>query len=275
MTNQISKRHSKNFRLSYILIGTISCFSPLYAQIEFIKDGQYPQYRTVSGLPGGGFGVLPNGKVNSTGAMALSTPIAYSLSKDQYVIVVASTSYDKNFRFIRDDLDINVEANGTFAFLLGFTTSYGDISYTWSLLSGVLDGVTHLQWTPNKQKGPIKYAVGVQDLFGDGGSKADSVPGKDSLSRSIYVVATAECLPGLYASIGTGERRFKGHFFNLSYNLNSKVKLLAEYEGAKYNYGIAYSNSIGKSTPNKSPQIQIYLGMFAGKYATWSIAINL
>jgi hypothetical protein len=273
MKNRILDPISKGCQFSLILINLILCVSQARAQIEFIKEGQYPQYRTVSGLSGGGFGVLPDGRVNFKGAMALSTPIAYSLRQDNYVIVTASTSYDKNFRFIRDDLDINIEANGTFALLLGFTTPFGDITYTWSLLSGVLDGVTHLQWTPNKQKGPIRYAIGVQDLFGDGGSKADSIPGKDSLSRSLYAVVTTEFSPGLYASIGTGERRFRGHFVNLSYNINPKIKLLAEYEGAKYNYGIAFANTI-KSGPNKSSSIQIYVGMFAGKYATWSIAIN-
>ncbi len=77
------------------------------AQSDLIGKNQYPQFRTLSGLSGCGYGVLLDGTPSFDGAMALSTPIAQSLSAGRIAIGAGDTSSTWYPRFLNFDPNVN------------------------------------------------------------------------------------------------------------------------------------------------------------------------
>ena len=59
--------------------GAVAMAAMALGQAELIGRDQYPQFRGMSALPGGGFPLRTNNQIGSRGAFALSTPIGYSL----------------------------------------------------------------------------------------------------------------------------------------------------------------------------------------------------
>src|SRR6476619_7261804 len=81
---------------AFVVLASASCFG--FTQSDLFGPGQFTQTREMSGLPGGSFGVLPDGTPSFKGAMALSTPIAYSLNNWHYAFGLKSVSPDMRLR---------------------------------------------------------------------------------------------------------------------------------------------------------------------------------
>ena len=56
---------------------------------------QYPQFRNLSGLAGGGYGVDVEGRASLSGPTAFSTPVAYVMGHNQWRIVGATMSFQR------------------------------------------------------------------------------------------------------------------------------------------------------------------------------------
>src|SRR5271166_4257866 len=59
----------------------------------FIGAGDYPQFRVLSGLAGGSYGVDERGYGSLSGPTAYSTPTAFVLGRDQFEIGIGKTSF--------------------------------------------------------------------------------------------------------------------------------------------------------------------------------------
>jgi hypothetical protein len=254
-----------------------------WAQNDLSGFDQFPQFRSLSGLPGGGFGVLRNGDPSFRGAMGFSTPIAHSLGRGRFAFVGANTSFNRRLGFDRTTREDS--ANSTAAGMFGLSTPWGNLTTSGMILSGIGDNVLNLHFSPRLQRedeyslqeGPrIALGVGVQDVFSTGGSSGQNIDltigGRTS--RSFYAVATAELTPDLYVSVGTGTRRFRGVFANASYNVTPWLKGVAEYDAFNWNYGVAgdlFRVPIGS---DRAVQATAFLGFVRGKHLTWSLGFS-
>jgi hypothetical protein len=206
---------------------------------------QYPQFRNMSGLPGGLFGVTEKGAPSMSGAMAISTPIGYSLSNYHVAVGFANMSRDRTLRFPQSRNDNN-DANGTGQAMIGIPTEIGDLTLSGMFHSGVGDSVLNVQYSPKFRgrglgvKG-LGVSFGVQDAFSTGGSAGVSQPTDGETSRSYFAVATYEVAKGAHISIGKGDRRFEGLFGSASLNVTPRVKLVVENDTFNTNYAISYN----------------------------------
>src|SRR5579863_5468349 len=107
------------------------------AQTNLAGPHEYPAFRTISGLPGGGFGVTPDGVPSFNGAMAFSTPIGYSLSNWNGTLSAANTSDYAFFRLphIRGNQG-NVDSLGKFTGCGGLpSTKFGSLCGSFMVVS--------------------------------------------------------------------------------------------------------------------------------------------
>src|SRR3954470_13205377 len=81
------------------------------AQNELVGKDQFPQFRTLSGLVAGGYGLNMDGTPTFKGAMALSTPVGQSLGAGRFAFALANTSSDMRPRFFDNGHD--AKSNGT------------------------------------------------------------------------------------------------------------------------------------------------------------------
>ncbi len=225
--------------LGFLFVGGSALAQPLSGA------RQYPQFRNMSGLPGGLFGVNSMGRPSMWGAMGISTPVGYSLSDYHVALGFANMSRDRTLRFPNGSRDAS-DANGTGQAMIGIPTSYGAVTISGMLHSGVGDSVLNLQYAPSF--GPrglgvkgLGVSVGVQDAFSTGGSAGQGQPSDNDSSRSYYVVATYEIKQGIHVSLGKGDRRFAGLFGNASISVGPRVKLVVENDTFNTNYAVAYS----------------------------------
>jgi hypothetical protein len=236
--------------------------------------GQFPQFRTVSGLPGGGFAVRPDGSIAFDGAAALSTPIAYSLRGGRFAAGLANASNDGTFRWLMEEPG-RVQTNGAAFLMAGSSGHMGDLTIANMILSRLGDNVINLHWTPPEQRGRIRFGVGVQDVFNDGGSSGEEIDLREGggLSTSWYGVATMDLGDSLYVSAGIGSMRFRTAFANASKNVHPRVKLLAEYDGFNWNAGAA-GDLGGFDAFGREVRLTTYLGSVRGRYATWAVTLS-
>lgn len=247
-----------------------------FSQDDLVGTQKYPQFRVLSGLPGGGFGVLPNGKTGNTGAAALATPIGYTLGSGSYAIGYYSTSSGSNpFRFDRQDSKVNF-SNGTGFYMGGVTYRGYHATLSNTILSTSLDNVFNFQVSP-PAFGKLGLSAGVQDVFDTGGASGPTDRLDPHVSRSFYVVGTYEVASKTYVSLGKGERRFEGLFGNASFPISDRVRVLAEYDGFNLNGGVLYNTGRGQrlNPRDASPDVSIFLGTVRGKYGTIGIAVTL
>lgn len=250
---------------------------PCLAQAQLGGPGQYPQFRSASGLPGSGFGVTPDGAVDPSGAWSLSTPIAYSLQPWQFVFGVGSLSPNSTFRFL-DTSSSESKGNGTGQFMVGLPIGkYGTATYSLMVLSTRLDNVGNLTYTPPGQTGPVRFGVGIQDVSGSGGTQGEGPNGQDpGNSRSYYVVGTYSGPRGLHASLGVGSGRFDSAFGNVSMNITPKSKAVVEYDKFNWNVGVGYDLGRLAASPRKGADLgaTLFVGLVRGKYAYWSVNVR-
>lgn len=245
----------------------------------FIGREQYPQFRGIVGLPGSGFAVSPDGRLDFSGAMAYSTPVAFTPGGARVILGVGVYSYDREIQWLRSGKDATT-GNGTGFISFGFDLPQaGQGMLGFASLSGGRDMTINLQYTP-RQSGKVKVAVGALDFSGVGGSSGTGIQDDDDSSQSFYVVATGPLQEGVYASLGTGTRRYTGLFGNLSGNINRNFKGVVEYDGFNWNYGIAFNpgpfvkSDPFRDLPVRSPELTMFLGMVRGNRPAWSVVLS-
>jgi hypothetical protein len=240
------------------------------AQDDLAGYHQYPQFRVLSGLPGGGFGVLPNGQPGIRGAAALATPIGYTMGRAHGALGVFNTGSDLNpFSFDFASNETRAQTNGTLqAMIAGSYQGFrGTASYM--VLSSVGDSVFNLQVSPTI-KGRVGVAVGVQDLVGGGGASGTNFAGDGDSSSSLFAVGTYDLGRDAYVSLGTGTRRYEGIFGNASALVAPRLRAVAEYDTFNWNAGLIYNTGNWRSIGDKSASVEgnIFLGLVRGKYGT-------
>lgn len=242
-------------------------------------EGSFPQFRSISGLPGGGFGVARDGRMSFNGAMGISTPVAYSLSGYQIVLVGGIYSGTTGFRFDTSEGQL-LKSNGTAAGLIGFDLGrYGDLTFSHMVLSTKGDNAQNLHWQVPYSVSGWEFGLGVQDISGQGGTSGQTSgprgfdPGE---SRSYYAVGTYDFGQGSYGSVGFGDGRFKGRAFaNACYQVDSRLKLIGEVDGFGFNSGVAYDvGRLGTGFGGREIRATVTAGYLRFKNAYWSISVG-
>ena len=248
------------------------------AQSELLGQGQYPQFRGLSGLPGGGFGVSPDGRLGWRGAMAFSSPVAYSLRPGRAAFAYGSVSRDEALRFGNNSGgDANVDANGTAVALYGVDLRAGWLTIGGMLFSGLYDSGINLHFTPSQGERDLQFGFGVQDIGGGGGTAGANFPTDDNSSASPYVVGTGRLRGDSYASLGIGAGRFHRPFGSVSAPIFNRARGVVEHDGYNINVFLAYSPSFGRYDEfgeEREGGATLTLGLTRGKYATAAIAIH-
>ncbi|HMS56761.1 MAG TPA: hypothetical protein PKA27_15310 [Fimbriimonadaceae bacterium] len=242
------------------------------AQSDIVGKDRFPEFRNFGGFSGTVIGVDENGHAGIRGAVGISTPIAHSLGRNQWVLGIGNTSFRGGLRFFQDK---NALADGTAWGQVGFSTPYGNISLGGMVLSTKLDNVMNLQFTPKTEWDNLAVAIGVQDVFSSGGSSGEAIdlPSGGGNSRSLYAVATVKLLEGAYLSVGTGTRRFEGIFGNISANVSRSLKAVVEHDRFNWNYGL--SAEIGSmQLENRTFTWSAFVGQIRGRYWTWSVGVR-
>lgn len=255
------------FVSSLALVGAIPTLT--HAQEAFAGHDKYAQFRNLSGLPGGAFGVDQDGNPNPHGAMALSTPIAYSLRGGSYAGMLANTSYDGKLRlFTRAKKhDFGWQSNGDAAGMAGISTPIGNFTVGESIVSGSFENCYNVLYTPVQPKGKITFAAGAEGLFSAGGFIGPGFHKDADRVISAFGVATAALDHRIYVSAGWGTSRFSQGFANVSFNLGSRVRIALEHDGFGWNFGAGTELTSIKLGGSKKLRLNGFVGMVQSKYA--------
>lgn len=248
------------------------------AQQNLLGPHQYPAFRTISGLPGGGFGVRPDGTPAFDGAMAFSTPIGYGLSNWNGVLCAANTSDYAFFRLphlkgnngITDSLG---KVTGVGGVSLGH---FGSLSGGFMIISSAGDTAYTLQYQAPLFYKNIGLSVGVQDTGGTRGDRAGDLPGVE-VSRSFFASGTVPLKYGVYVSAGWGTRRFSKGFANVSVPIGDRFKAVVEEDGLGVNEAIAWNPKAAGSYKlfGRSISTTVMAGFVDSHYAFWSLNFGM
>ncbi len=258
------------------LIVSMLCLHQMtHAQTDLSGSKQYPQFRTSSGLPGGGFTLNRNGELSGQGAISLSIPVAYSLAQGKWVGGLNFTGKDWNPRSITFDDGNGFRGNGTAWLMTGLGGDWGKLTVGVMVLSTEFDNSINLLYTPPKQEGPIVFAVGVQDVSGEGGSGGEALDmdGQQN-SRSLFGVATWQIRPDVYATTGIGTNRFRFGFLGANWNVSPSWSISGEHDGYNFNGLLAYR--VGKlfKVGNRDAFGTLTVGTVRGKYLNLGFAFG-
>ncbi len=269
----------KRFQSMILATALLGLGTVAQAQSDLLPNGQYPQFRTLSGLPGGGFGLLSDGTPSFSGAMAFSTPIGYSLSNNHVSFNLANTSDNLFFRLPHvagnsGNTDSLGKANGMFGQSLG---NFGSLTVAVVLDSSVGDRNYNFQYQAPNFIANLGLSAGVQDLVGHRGTGAVGVPGGNGYSQSVFFAATYQLPHGIYASLGDGNRRFSKGFANVSAPLVPRVKAVLEHDGFNFNEAMAYDLGELKflHIGTRIAQSSLMVGLVKSQYAFFSLNVSL
>ncbi|MHB8635484.1 MAG: hypothetical protein ACYC96_03315 [Fimbriimonadaceae bacterium] len=257
-------------------LALMACFG--LAQQNLLGPHQYPAFRTLSGLPGGGFGVRPDGTPAFDGAMAFSTPIGYSLSNWHGTLTGANASDYWFFRLphvtgSRGSDDSLGKASGCGGLSFGH---FGSLSGSFMVISSELDLAFNLEYqTPLFYKN-IGVGVGVQDIAGRRGDRAGTLLGFKG-SQSFFGAVTVPLTRGIYASAGWGTRRFSKGFANMSVPIGDRFKAVVEEDGLGVNEAIAWDPKAAGSYKlfGRHVVTTAMIGFVASHYAFWSLNFGM
>lgn len=257
-----------------LLAGLLLVASRATGQSGLFGPGQYPQFRSLSGLSGGGYALRSDGSPGFDGAMAFSTPIGYSLS-DWHFAATGSTMSDHGFFRLPNlnpnaaHIDSNSKLNASLGASLG---KFGSLTGGVTLISAVLDTAFNLQYqVPWKYRG-IGLSAGVQDIVGKRTDRAENVPNPRG-SRSFYAVATLPLADGIYASGGWGDRRFEKGFASLSAPVGNRVKVILEHDGFAFNEMVAFDMRLLRCLrTRRTPETVLTVGYIRGQYAFFALS---
>ncbi|RYG25840.1 hypothetical protein EON82_05660 [bacterium] len=261
--------------LGFSFIG-LALVSTAWGQKELSGTQQYPQFRGLSGLPGGGFGVGRDGRPSSLGAAALATPIGYTMGRSSYAAGFFNTGENSNpfGSDIGNEGETN-HGNGSLFGMAGFSYRGYRLTVGGMVLSTAGDSEMNLQFSPPTM-GRFGVAVGVQDVFDVAGASGEGIDLREShSSRSFYLVGTYEVARGTFVSLGKGERRFQGVFGNVSLPVTDRLRALVEYDSFNFNGGLLYNTGrIGRKVGDKSLECNLFLGTVRGKYGTAGVSLT-
>lgn len=199
----------------------------------------YSDFRYMSGLPGGGYGVTSGGHVGFDGALQMNIPIGYTPGAGQFSIAGSTSATNGGIPTSINDED----ANSTLTLGFGMTIQDYRLWVADMVIGeGWQDAINlQLQVVPEHESWPA-ISVGVTDLMNDFYSLYIHRDHHDS--RSFFVAATkqfGDALHPWWGTLGFGNRRFNSNpFLGVSYQLLPQVKLTAEYDGWNLNAGAAY-----------------------------------
>jgi hypothetical protein len=206
------------------------------AQREF---EEFFEFRYTSGLPGGGWGVTPNGVPGFEGAMQLNVPVAYTPHRGA-VIGYSSGSFDSSI-----EIDTGGQGvNGTGIIGIGLGKSGHGLFLAEMPTSNEWEPAQNAQQQvmPEGRSQPA-VAVGYQDIF----ENRDSRRGAPHTSGTPYVVATRQCGPDdqpIFLTLGYGKGRFDNSFFGgVSWRAMDKLTVIAEHDGFNPNAAVAFDAS--------------------------------
>ena len=239
------------------------------AQNDLTGPDRFPQFRGLSGLAGGGFGVDPDGRASLTGATAFSTPIAHVLGHSQWRLGYSLISRNEEFT-----LDFG-GGNGTGVIMYGHSFPGWNVAISDMFLSNIGDQAFNLQaqWVP-QEASRVQFSIGVQDISGDGGSAGTGIPGDNQESRSFFGVATFKATEGerpLWISGGIGSRRFKNGFVNASLSVADPVRIWGEFDGFDPSFGVLLSARSGSG--ERPVEFNVLIGIVK-KYPTIALGVG-
>jgi len=247
-------------RLTFLVALVALAFSAS-AQTRLSGKGQYPQSRTLSGLAGGGSGVAPSGKPSLRGALAMSTPIGYTLGENSAVLTGGTTSATGSPRWFDGDVATN-GSNGTATAMFGLTFGGSNLGVSIVQTSRLSeDRVLNVQFSPRRM-GRLGLSFGVQDLF----DETVTTPDYHESAQTVFAAATYGS-EGVYLTAGGGNRRFRQGFAGLSAPVTNGVRAMAEHDGFGWNYGVEV-----RLFDVHSSRASLFYGLCQGRYATWALS---
>jgi len=261
---------SRIFCLAFFVI-VASCV----AQEDLSGKRQYPQFRTASGLAGSSLTVSKDGKVGGLGVISLSIPTAFSLGRDTWMIGGAYTSDGFGVRVPSLNAEKEARGNGTAWLAGGMEGNWGRATLSVMALSSKFDNVFNGQLTPRTRLRDWEFALGVQDIIGDGGSGGEAIDSRGGgNSRSCFAVATWTACKNTYVSGGWGSNRFRFGFLGLSHNVSDRLTFEVEHDGYNFN-GLASYNlgSIGR-VGSRTATGAVSAGLVRGKYLYLSLVFG-
>lgn len=201
----------------------------------------YPQYRYMSGLPGSGYAVDPDGYVGFDGALQMNVPVAYTPSSGNYLVTYHSSAVNGGIEisFGGDD------ANGTGTIAAGFGPD-GNGLYLAAMLTGNGnwgEPAHNIQYQIlSETDSRPAVAIGIVDIFNMRPEKRSEI--FEGGGRSFYAVATRGYPDARYPSywtVGVGDGRFNDRLFGgVCVDVSPRLKLAAEYDGWNVNVGAAW-----------------------------------
>lgn len=250
-----------------------------FAQADTVGPRQFPQFRNMSGLPGSGFPIGPKGVISMRGAMAYSTPVAYSLRGWQAVIGGTNLSNSMRLRWFNGSgrSSSTDTGNATAQLMVGVPIGeYGALTSSVMLLSSLGDNAFNFHYELPPLAEGWTFAVGVQDLSGNGGTSGEGIPGDTDWARSYYGVATYQFPGDIYASLGVGSNRFEGVFGNISAPVAPWARGFVEYDRFNWNAGVGVRLwDLGRGIADGRPSLGVLtLGAVRGKYAFFALNVS-
>lgn len=228
------------------------------------QPDRFPEFRNLSGLAGGGYGVDVDGRPSLSGPVALSTPTAHVLGRDHLYFTTERTSL-VNQPELRDSL-----TNGTLAVTYGHTFNRLNVSVTDMIINALGKQVFNIQAqlipTPASR---WVGSIGVQDfIWGGGGSSGYLIPGDTRSSRSVFGVLTYRlpCARHIYVSAGIGTRRFRQGFASASCQILNPLRVYVEHDGFGINAGALASCRFGHG--RSSTEFGLRVGVLQQRWIT-------
>ncbi len=245
--------------------------APVLAQQDPLAGrNRFPEFRNLSGLAGGGYGVDSDGRLSLSGPTALSTPVAHVLGRDHFWILGEKTS-------LHNTPEINNSwTNGTFCLAYGHTFGQFNVAVSDTVLSGYGNQAINLQaqYIPLPSM-RLVGSIGVQDIRGGGGSSGTNVPGDNVKSTSYFGVVTYRfdaCKAPLYVSAGIGTRRFRQGFLSASYRVLPPMRVWVEHDGFGPNFGALLTWLITRR--GDGPEANVRAGLIQRRYVTLGVGLG-
>jgi hypothetical protein len=250
-----------------------------YAQTGLVGEDRFPQFRSQGVLPGTGASLMPDGRISPFGAVTHSTPVAYGFAPLRFAVMFDALSRNLSLASPDSGGGDQIAGNGTAGVMGAIPIGrFGNLTGSWMILSDQFDNVGSAQFTP-RTNGPVKFAVGVQDYWGNGGSSGENLPGDNDSSTSWYAVASTEFRPGIHGSLGIGTKRFGPMFGSVSAALNDRTAAYIEHDSFNLNYGLRFSTPLftrvasGWGRDAEKGYAFINIGVVANKYAYWGVSV--
>lgn len=216
----------KRVALALLAVGT---FVLLCTAAGAVNWNDYPEFRGVSGLPGNGFSVLPDGKLGPGGAFFMNIPCAYTPCENNYEASFYCASLNHNLQFTPTGSEAHKIVNlgvGLGSPNHGIYLTQASVQFPLSVKEISLQWQVH----PETKEWPA-IAVGCFDLFNERQGENAAPHG----ARSFYAVATRKVMEGdqpLYASLGFGNHRFGDRpFAGVTWYATPRFNVGMEYDG--------------------------------------------